>query len=105
MLEGVTRATALVTLTSQEEAKKACEEGVVWRAQMLNFKVRGAAREAYFFQPRTFELALQQQQQEQPLPRIRNASFQGVPTLEEADDGFQEAGRRKRPRVDPPALP
>lgn len=36
MLEGVTRATALVTLTSQEEAKKACEEGVVWRAQMLN---------------------------------------------------------------------
>ena len=35
-IEGVTRATALVTLTSQEEAKKACEEGVVWRAQMLD---------------------------------------------------------------------
>ncbi|KAL2192978.1 hypothetical protein P885DRAFT_72581 [Corynascus similis CBS 632.67] len=36
MLEGVTRATTLVTLTNQEETKKACEEGVVWRAQMLN---------------------------------------------------------------------
>lgn len=32
---GATRATALVTLTSQEEAKKACDEGVVWRAQVM----------------------------------------------------------------------
>ncbi|EAQ87044.1 hypothetical protein CHGG_08297 [Chaetomium globosum CBS 148.51] len=31
-IEGVTRATALVTITSQEELKRACEEGVVWRA-------------------------------------------------------------------------
>ncbi|KAK4120401.1 hypothetical protein N657DRAFT_636633 [Parathielavia appendiculata] len=30
-IAGVTRATALVTLTSQEEARKACEHGVVWR--------------------------------------------------------------------------
>jgi len=35
-IPGVTRATALVTVTSLEEAKRACEEGVVWRAQMLN---------------------------------------------------------------------
>jgi len=34
--EGVTRATILIALTSQEEAKKVCEEGAVWRAQMLN---------------------------------------------------------------------
>src|SRR6202165_4572413 len=34
--EGVTRATVRVALTSQEEAKKVCEEGAVWRAQMLN---------------------------------------------------------------------
>ena len=27
--EGVTRATVLVTLTSQEEARRACDEGVV----------------------------------------------------------------------------
>ena len=34
-IKGVTRATVLVTLTSQEEAKQACEEGVVWQAQIL----------------------------------------------------------------------
>jgi hypothetical protein len=185
-IEGVTRATALVTLTSQDEAKKVCEEGVVWRAQMLNcepycpalqatqcykcwgwghtqrfckksalcprcgtaahgeggkageaqcptqgnavplrcpnctgkhpawvrwcpdaVKARGAAREAYHFRPRTFELASQQQQQqqqrEQPQPKIQNAS-QGVFTLDEAGDGFQEAGRRKRPRGRPPGM-
>ena len=42
-VEGVTRATALVTLTSQEEAKKACEEGVMWRAQVLNCEPYWAA--------------------------------------------------------------
>ncbi|KAK4031282.1 hypothetical protein C8A01DRAFT_21476, partial [Parachaetomium inaequale] len=62
------------------------------------------AREAYYFRPRTFELTLQQQQQEQPLPRMRNVSFQGAPTLKEADDGFQEAGKRKRPRGRPPGF-
>ena len=30
------RATVLVALTSQEEACKACEEGVIWRAQLLD---------------------------------------------------------------------
>jgi hypothetical protein len=35
-LGGITRATALVTMTSEEEAKKACDEGVVWRAQILH---------------------------------------------------------------------
>ena len=35
-VEGVKRATALVSLTSHEEAKKAYEDRVVWRAQMLN---------------------------------------------------------------------
>ena len=33
---GHTRATILVTLTSQEEAFKACEQGVVWNAQLLD---------------------------------------------------------------------
>ena len=185
-IEGVTRATALVTMTSQEESKRACEEGVVWRAQMLNcepywsalqatqcyrcwkwghtqrfckksalcprcgtaahggggrageaqcpthgneipyfcpccsgkhpawvrwcpeaVKARGAAREAYHFRPRTFELALQQQtqqQQERLLPRMRSVTFRGASTLEEADDGFQEAGKRKRPRGRPPVF-
>ncbi|EAQ92060.1 predicted protein [Chaetomium globosum CBS 148.51] len=32
--EGITRATALISLASQEEAKKACEEGVLWQAQL-----------------------------------------------------------------------
>jgi hypothetical protein len=31
-----TRATVLVALTSQEEARKACNEGVIWRAQLLD---------------------------------------------------------------------
>lgn len=31
-----TRATVLVALTSQEEARKACDEGVIWRAQLLD---------------------------------------------------------------------
>ncbi len=31
-IEGVIRATVLVTLTSQEEVKRAYEEGVVWQA-------------------------------------------------------------------------
>lgn len=33
--QGLTRATALVTLTSQDEAKKICDEGVIWRAQLM----------------------------------------------------------------------
>jgi hypothetical protein len=180
-LEGITRATALVTLTSQEEAKKACEEGVVWQAQMLNcepywavlqatqcyrcwgwghtqrfcrkralcprcgstahgeggrvgeaqcpthgnkiplrcascagkhpawvrwcpeaVKARGAAREAYYFRPRTFELALekqQQQAQQNQLPKMRHVTFRGTPEEEE----FQEVGR-KRLRGRPPAM-
>ena len=181
--EGVTRATVLVALTSQEEAKKVCEEGAVWRAQMLNcepycpalqatqcykcwgwghtqrfckktalcprcgtaahgeggrageaqcpthgntvplrctsctgkhpawvrwcpeaVKARGAAREAYHFRPRTFELASQQQQQQREQQQKIQHTFQGVPTLEEAGDGFQEVGRRKRPRGRPPGM-
>jgi hypothetical protein len=35
---------------------------------------------------------------------MRNVRFQGGPTLEEADDGFQEAGKRKRPRGRPPGF-
>ncbi len=35
---------------------------------------------------------------------MRNVSFQGIPTLEEADDGFQEVGKRKRPRGRPPGF-
>jgi hypothetical protein len=60
----------------------------------------------YHFRPRTFELALQQQQQqrEQPLPKMRHVTFQGAPTLEEVDDGFQEGGKRKRPRGRPPSF-
>jgi hypothetical protein len=179
-IEGVTRATALVALTSQEDAKKVCEEGVVWRAQMLNcepycpalqatqcykcwgwghtqrfckksalcprcgtaahgeggrageaqcpthgnevptqctdctgkhpgwvrccpeaVKARGAAREAYHFRPRNFELASQQQQQQREQQQKIQHTFQGVSTLEEAGDGFQEVGR-KRPRGRPP---
>ena len=34
--QGFTRATVLVTFTSQEEAYKACEQGVVWNAQLLD---------------------------------------------------------------------
>ena len=44
--EGVKRATALVSLTSHEEAKKAYEEGVVWKAQMLNCEPYHAALRA-----------------------------------------------------------
>lgn len=33
---GFTRATVLVTLESQEEAQKACNQGVVWNAQILD---------------------------------------------------------------------
>ncbi|KAK3330274.1 hypothetical protein B0H66DRAFT_635334 [Apodospora peruviana] len=40
-MAGVTRATVLVTLTSQEEAKKACDDGVVWRAQILDCEPGG----------------------------------------------------------------
>ncbi|EAQ90767.1 predicted protein [Chaetomium globosum CBS 148.51] len=71
-------------------------------------KARGAAREAYHFRPRTFELALQQQtqqQQERRLPRMRSVTFRGASTLEEANDGFQEAGKTKRPRGRPPGFP
>ncbi|EAQ85704.1 hypothetical protein CHGG_06957 [Chaetomium globosum CBS 148.51] len=183
--EGITRATALISLASQEEAKKACEEGVLWQAQLFDcepywgalqatqcykcwgwghtqrfckgkatcprcaagvhggggrageaqcptlenriplrctacggrhpawvrwcpeaVKARGAAREAYFFRPRTFELALQnKQQRQQPLQQMRNITFQGVQDpMEEADDGFQEAGKRKRLRGRPPGF-
>ena len=36
---------------------------------------------------------------------MRNVTFQGVhDPMEEADDGFQEAGRRKRPRGRPPGF-
>jgi hypothetical protein len=38
-----TRATVLVALTSQEEARKACDEGVVWRAQLLDCEPYWAA--------------------------------------------------------------
>jgi hypothetical protein len=38
-----TRATVLVALTSQEEARKACVEGVVWRAQLLDCEPYWAA--------------------------------------------------------------
>ena len=31
----------LVALTSQEEARKACEEGVIWRAQVLDCAPEG----------------------------------------------------------------
>lgn len=34
--QGFTRATVLITLGSQEEAKKACDQGVVWNAQILD---------------------------------------------------------------------
>lgn len=34
--QGLTWATALVTLTSQEEAYQACEQGLVWNAQILD---------------------------------------------------------------------
>jgi hypothetical protein len=34
--EGTTRATVLVSLASQEEAKRACEEGVLWQAQLFD---------------------------------------------------------------------
>ncbi|KAK4100433.1 hypothetical protein N658DRAFT_516717 [Parathielavia hyrcaniae] len=66
-------------------------------------KARGAAREAYHFRPRTFELAQRQQQQQeeqQPLPRMRNVTFRGGPPPEEE---FQEV-TRKRPRGRPPAF-
>lgn len=67
-------------------------------------KARGAAREAYHFRPRTFELASQQQQQQREQQQKIQHTFQGVPTLEEAGDGFQEVGRRKRPRGRPPGM-
>ena len=35
---------------------------------------------------------------------MRHVTFQGAPTLEEVDDGFQEAGKRKRPRGRPPGF-
>ena len=38
-----TRATVLVALTSQEEARKACDEGVIWRAQLLDCEPYWAA--------------------------------------------------------------
>lgn len=38
-----TRATALVTLTSQEEARKVCDEGVVWKSQLLDCEPYWAA--------------------------------------------------------------
>jgi hypothetical protein len=38
-----TRATVLVALTSQEEARKACNEGVIWKAQLLDCEPYWAA--------------------------------------------------------------
>jgi hypothetical protein len=61
-------------------------------------------REAYQFRPRTFELASQQQQQQQEQQQKIQHTFQGVPTLEEAGNVFQEVVRRKRPRVRPPGM-
>jgi hypothetical protein len=40
-----TRATVLVTFTSQEDARRACDEGVVWRAQLLDCEPYWAALE------------------------------------------------------------
>jgi hypothetical protein len=175
---GITRATALVTMTSEEEAKKACDEGVFWRAQILHcepywavlqttqcykcwgwghtqrfcrksalcprcgitahgeggrageaqcpthdnqvslrcsnctgkhpawvrwcpeaVKARNAAREAYQYRPRTFDLTLlkqQNQKQRQP-PEARQVTFQG------GDEEYQVVGR-KRPRGRPPSM-
>ncbi|KAL2195620.1 hypothetical protein P885DRAFT_70243 [Corynascus similis CBS 632.67] len=42
-----TRATVLVALTSQEEARKACDEGVIWRAQLLDCEPYWAALNPY----------------------------------------------------------
>ena len=42
---GLTRATILATIESQEEARRACEEGVVWRAQILDCEPYWAALE------------------------------------------------------------
>jgi hypothetical protein len=42
---GFTRATVLITLESQEEAWKACEQGVVWKAQILDCEPYWAALE------------------------------------------------------------
>ena len=172
-IEGVTRATALVTMTSKEEAKKACDEGVVWRAQILHcepywavlqttqcyrcwgwghtqrfcrksalcprcgitahgeggrageaqcptysnqvslrctnckgkhpawvrwcpeaVKARDAAREAYQYRPRTFDLTLlERQNQEQQ----RQITFQG------GSEEYQVVGR-KRPRGRSPSM-
>jgi hypothetical protein len=67
-------------------------------------KARCAAREAYHFRPRTFELAQRQhrqQEEQQPLPRMRIVTFRGNPLLEEEE--FQEV-TRKRPRGRPPAF-
>lgn len=172
--EGV-RATVLVALTSLEEARKACEEGVVWQAQVLAcepfwgvlqavqcyrcwgwghtqrfcrktalcprcgcgahgeggragetlcptlgassvptrcanctgrhpawvrwcpeaVKARGAAREAYFYRPRTYEQAVQREQQAQQVPIV---TFRGT------QDEEQREGSRKRLRGRPTAL-
>jgi hypothetical protein len=40
-----TRATVLVALTDQEEARRACDNGVVWRAQLLDCEPYSAAVE------------------------------------------------------------
>ncbi|KAK3314547.1 hypothetical protein B0H66DRAFT_481217, partial [Apodospora peruviana] len=66
-------------------------------------KGRGAAREAYYFRPKTFELAQRQQQQQkqQQLPRIMKVTFRGNPPPEQEE--FQEV-TRKRHRGRPPAF-
>ncbi|EAQ90769.1 hypothetical protein CHGG_02704 [Chaetomium globosum CBS 148.51] len=45
------------------------------------------------------------EEQERLLPRMRSVTFRGASTLEEANDGFQEAGKTKRPRGRPPGFP
>ncbi|KAK3900968.1 hypothetical protein C8A05DRAFT_16795 [Staphylotrichum tortipilum] len=64
---------------------------------------RGAAREVYHFRPKTFELALKQQQQEGQQQQGKKQQ-PAVSRAEEASDDFQEVGTRKRPRGRPPAF-
>ncbi|KAK4118894.1 hypothetical protein N657DRAFT_637677 [Parathielavia appendiculata] len=42
---GFTRATVIVTLESQEEARRACEQGIIWRAQIWDCEPYWAALE------------------------------------------------------------
>ncbi|EAQ90760.1 hypothetical protein CHGG_02695 [Chaetomium globosum CBS 148.51] len=107
-----TPATVLVASTSQEEARKACDEGVIWRAQLLDCepywpalrrhpawsgecpeksKVLAKAKEAYQFRPRTYETAT-------TISAI--ATHTSAPTFsfgaeEREDDSYQVVGRKR----------